>query len=70
MDIKFIKDGIIEIFAGYDHNAVPEFNDETVTAGDEFFDLEFISDDDDFVQFQFGDGDVGFINKELFIIKN
>jgi hypothetical protein len=68
MEIKFLKDCFIEICVGFDEDDEPIMEEEKMEA-DEKFDVELIStQDDEFVQIQFEDGEVAFVQRSLFEI--
>lgn len=68
MEIKFLKDCFIEICVGFDEDEEPIMEEEKMEAG-ETFDVELIStEDDEFVQIQFEDGEVAFVQRSLFEI--
>jgi hypothetical protein len=68
MEIKFLKDCFIEICVGFDEDDEPIMEEEKMEAG-ETFDVELIStEDDEFVQIQFEDGEVAFVQRSLFEI--
>ncbi len=68
MEIKFLKDCFIEICVGFDEDEEPIMEEEKMEAG-ETFDVELISTEgDEFVQIQFEDGEVAFVQRSLFEI--
>jgi len=70
MKIKFLKDCYIEVCVGFDDNEEPLMEEERIVEG-EIFEVEEIVHDiveTEFIQIQFGDGSVGFIDKKLFEI--
>ena len=68
MEIKFLKDCFIEICVGFDEDDEPIMEEEKIEANEKF-DVELIStEDDEFVQIQFEDGEVAFVQRSLFEI--
>jgi len=68
MEIKFLKDCFIEICVGFDEDEEPIMEEEEIKSGEKF-DVELIStEDDEFVQIQFEDGEVAFVERILFEI--
>lgn len=66
MEIKFLKDCFIEICVGFDGDEEPIMEEEKIEAGEKF-DVELISTEDaEFVQIQFEDGEVAFVQRNLF----
>jgi len=66
MEIKFLKDCFIEICVGFDEDDEPIMEEEKIKAGEKF-DVELIStEDDEFVQIQFENGEVAFVQQRLF----
>jgi hypothetical protein len=65
MKIKFLENRWIECCIGFDDDEEPIMEEEEVEK-DEVFDVEIIYDDldDDFIQIEFGNGSVSFIEKE------
>ena len=65
MKIKFLKDQFIEVCVGFDKTEDPIMEEEKVSAGEVFNDVEIIDTlDVDIIQVQFGDGSVSFIDKD------
>lgn len=68
MKIKFLKDCYIEVCVGFDSEEEPMMEEEKIIK-DEIFEVEVLEGlDDEWMQVEFGNGSVGFINKELFEI--
>ena len=66
MEIKFLKDCFIEICVGFDEDEEPIMEEEKIEEGEKF-DVELISTEDaEFVQIQFEDGEVAFVQRNLF----
>jgi len=68
MKIKFLKDCYIEVCVGFDSEEEPIMEEEKIVEG-EMFEVEKIVYnivETEFIQVQFEDGSVGFINKDLF----
>jgi hypothetical protein len=64
MKIKFLKDQCIEICVGFDAEEDPIMEEEEITAGEVFDDVEITDTmDEDIVEVQFADGSVSFIDK-------
>jgi hypothetical protein len=64
MKIKFLKDQYIEVCVGFDEEEEPIMEEEKVSAGEVFNDVDIIDTlDEDVIQVQFGDGSVSFIDK-------
>jgi len=65
MKIKFLENRWIECCIGFDDDEEPIMEEEEVEK-DEVFDVEIIydEDDEDFIQIEFGNGSVSFIEKE------
>jgi hypothetical protein len=65
MTIKFLKEQYIEVCVGFDDEEDPIMQEEKVSIGEVFEDVEIIDTiDDDIIQVQFGDGSVSFINRD------
>jgi len=70
MKIKFLKDCYIEVCVGFDDEEEPMMEEEKIIKG-EIFEVEALEGlelDEEWMQVEFGNGSVGFINKELFEI--
>lgn len=68
MRIKFLKPCWIECCIGFDRDEEPIFQEEKIEENEEF-DVDLLSDSEietDYSEVQFGNGDVSFINKNLF----
>jgi hypothetical protein len=64
MKIKFLKDQYIEVCVGFDEEEDPIMEEEEITAGEVFNDVEIIDTmDEDIIEVQFADGSVSFIDK-------
>lgn len=68
MKIKFLKDCYIEICVGFDDEEEPIMEEEKVIEGETFEVEEIVYDivETEFIQVQFEDGYVSFIDKQLF----
>ena len=68
MRIKFLKDCSIEVCVGFDNDEEPIMEEEKIVKGEivEVEVLEGLELEDEWIQVEFGDGSVGFINKDLF----
>ena len=68
MKVKFLKDCFIEVCVGFDDNEEPMMEEEKIVKGEivEVEALEGLELEDEWIQVEFGDGSVGFINKDLF----
>ena len=68
MKIKFLKDCYIEVCVGFDDEEEPIMEEEKIVKGGifEVEALEGLELDDAWMQVEFGDGSVGFIDKQLF----
>jgi hypothetical protein len=65
MTIKFLKDQFIEVCVGFDEAEDPIMEEEKVSAGEVFHDVEITdTTDDDIIEVQFGDGSVSFIDRD------
>jgi hypothetical protein len=65
MKIEFLKDQYIEVCVGFDDEEEPIMEEEKISAGEVFNDVEIIDTmDSDIIQVQFGDGSVSFIDKD------
>jgi len=64
MKIKFLKDQCIEICVGFDEEEDPIMEEEEITAGEVFDDVEITDTmNEDIIEVQFADGSVSFIDK-------
>ena len=65
MKIEFLKDQYIEVCVGFDEEEEPIMEEEKISAGEVFNDVEIIDTTDAaIIQVQFGDGSVSFIDKD------
>ena len=65
MEIRFLKDCVIEVCTGFDNDESPIFEEEKIEAG-EIFDIDIFEEDDEITQVQFGNGDVAFLDNTFF----
>ena len=62
--IKFLEHQWIEVCVGFDDDEEPIMEEEEITAGEVFNDVEIIDTmDEDIIEVQFADGSVSFIDK-------
>ena len=68
MKIKFLKDCYIEVCVGFDDEEEPIMEEEKIVKSEniEVEALEGLELDNEWMQVEFGNGSVGFINKQLF----
>ena len=68
MKIRFLKDCYIEVCVGFDDEEEPIMEEDKIVEGETFEveALEGLELDNDWIQVEFGDGVVGFIDKQLF----
>jgi len=68
MKIKFLKDCYIEVCVGFDAEEEPIMEEEKIVKSEilEVEALEGLELDNEWMQVEFGNGSVGFINKQLF----
>ena len=65
MKIIFLKEQYIELCVGFDEAEEPIMEEEKISTGEVFNDVEIIDTlDEGIIQVQFGDGSVSFINKD------
>jgi hypothetical protein len=65
MKIIFLKEQYIELCVGFDEEEEPIMEEEKISNGEVFNDIEIIDTlDEDIIQVQFGDGSVSFIDKD------
>jgi hypothetical protein len=65
--IKFLRETFVELCMGFDEDEEPIMDEEQFLMGEEFFNVVLFEDEDEpeFIQVQFENGEVGFIEKEL-----
>ena len=70
MKIKFLKDCFIEVCVGFDNDEEPIMEEEKIVKGElvEVEALEGLELEDEWIQVGFGNGSVGFINKDSFLV--
>tara|TARA_R110000868_G_scaffold196995_1_gene443128 strand:+ start:1802 stop:2017 length:216 start_codon:yes stop_codon:yes gene_type:complete len=65
MKIIFLKEQYIELCVGFDEAEEPIMEEEKISNGEVFNDVEIIDTlNEGIIQVQFGDGSVSFINKD------
>ena len=65
--IKFLRETFVELCIGFDEDEEPIMDEEKFLMGEEFFDVVLFENEyeSEFIQVQFENGEVGFIEKEI-----